>query len=198
MLPEMDGWEFLVRLKQIPDIRRIPVVIISIVADRNRGFSLGAAAVLQKPIGRQELYESLVDLGLFPLAPGRQIKVLIVDDDPKAVDLIAVRLLGLAGSVLRAYSGREAIAVARAELPDLIVLDLLMPDLNGFDVVEALIEQRDTSSIPILVMTAKGITQDDRLRLNGFVIAIMEKDGFDRDRFTSEVRRAMAGRTQTA
>jgi len=198
MLPEMDGWEFLVRLKQIPDIRRIPVVIISIVADRNRGFSLGAAAVLQKPIGRQELYESLVDLGLFPLAPGRQIKVLIVDDDPKAVDLIAVRLLGLAGTVLRAYSGREAIAVARAELPDLIVLDLLMPDLNGFDVVEALIEQRDTSSIPILVMTAKGITQEDRLRLNGFVIAIMEKDGFDRDRFTSEVRRAMAGRTQTA
>ena len=70
MLPNMDGWEFLGRIKQMPDLRRIPVVIISIVADRNKGFSLGAAAVMQKPISRQELYESLVDLGLFPSRPG--------------------------------------------------------------------------------------------------------------------------------
>ena len=72
MLPNMDGWEFLSRLKQVPALARIPVVIISIVADRNKGFALGAAAVMQKPISRQELYESLVDLGLFPLAQGRR------------------------------------------------------------------------------------------------------------------------------
>ena len=71
MLPDMDGWEFLGRLKQVPALARIPVVIISIVADRNKGFALGAAAVMQKPISRQELYESLVELGLFPLARGR-------------------------------------------------------------------------------------------------------------------------------
>ena len=94
MLPNMDGWEFLSRLKQVPDLRRIPVVIISIVADRNKGFSLGAAAVMQKPISRQELYESLVDLGLFPLSQGQTLKVLVVDDDPKAVELIAVRIAG--------------------------------------------------------------------------------------------------------
>jgi signal transduction histidine kinase/CheY-like chemotaxis protein len=69
MLPSMDGWEFLGRLKQMPDLRRIPVVIISIVADRSKGFALGAAAVMQKPISRQELYESLVDLGMFPVLP---------------------------------------------------------------------------------------------------------------------------------
>ena len=68
MLPNMDGWEFLGRLKQVPALARIPVVIISIVADRNKGFALGAAAVMQKPISRQELYESLVELGLFPMA----------------------------------------------------------------------------------------------------------------------------------
>ena len=68
MLPNMDGWEFLGRLKQVPELARIPVVIISIVADRNKGFALGAAAVMQKPISRQELYESLVDLGLFPVS----------------------------------------------------------------------------------------------------------------------------------
>ncbi len=155
MLPDMDGWEFLSRLKQAPDLRRIPVVIISIAADRNKGFALGAAAVMQKPISRLELYESLTDLGLFPVSQGHTLKVLVVDDDPKAVELIAVRVLGLASTVLRAYGGREAIETARRELPDLIVLDLIMPDVNGFDVVEALQLHPDTARIPILVVTAK-------------------------------------------
>jgi len=198
MLPNMDGWEFLGRLKQIPELGRIPVVIISIVADRNKGFSLGAAAVMQKPISRQELYESLVDLGLFPVALGRTLKVLIVDDDPKAVELIAVRVMGLAGTVLRAYGGQEAIDAAGLELPDLIVLDLMMPDVNGFDVVEALKGRPDTARIPILVVTARNITDEDRGRLNGYVTAIMEKAAFDRDRFTAEIRRAMSGRAPVA
>jgi CheY-like chemotaxis protein len=67
LMPVMDGWEFLKRLKQAPDLRRIPVVVVSIVADLNKGLSLGAAAVMQKPISRQELYASLVGLGFFPL-----------------------------------------------------------------------------------------------------------------------------------
>ena len=198
MLPNMDGWEFLSRLKQVPELARIPVVIISIVADRNKGFALGAAAVMQKPISRQELYESLVELGLFPSRQGQTLKVLVVDDDPKAVELIAVRILGLASTVLRAYGGREAIEVARRELPDLIVLDLMMPEVNGFDVVEALKERPDTARIPILVVTAKEITAEDRAKLNGYVTAIMEKAEFDRDRFTAEVRRAMSGRRVVA
>ena len=115
MLPNMDGWEFLSRLKEVPALSRIPVVIISIVADRNKGFALGAAAVMQKPISRQELYGSLVELGLFPCSQGKKLKVLVVDDDPKAVELIATRILGLAGAVHRAYGGREAIDGARAK-----------------------------------------------------------------------------------
>jgi len=67
LLPQMDGWEFLKRLKQAPDLQRIPVVVVSIVADTGKGLALGAAAVMQKPISRQELYASLVELGLFPL-----------------------------------------------------------------------------------------------------------------------------------
>ena len=67
MLPNIDGWEFLKRAKRLPALRSVPIVIISIVADQGKGFALGAAAVMQKPISRQELYESLVDLGLFPL-----------------------------------------------------------------------------------------------------------------------------------
>jgi PAS domain S-box-containing protein len=194
LLPNMDGWDFLSRLKQMPNLGRIPVVIISVVADRNKGLALGAAAIMQKPISRQELYESLVELGLFPLSKGKTLKVLVVDDDPKAVELIAVRILGLASTVLRAYGGREAIDAARRELPDLIVLDLMMPEVSGFDVVAALHDQPDTGRIPILVVTAKEITAADRNQLNGHVTTIMEKAEFDPDRFAAEIRRAMAGR----
>jgi PAS domain S-box-containing protein len=193
-LPNMDGWEFLIQMKQTPALKHIPVVIISIVADPARGFALGAAAVMQKPISRQELYEALVGLGLFPLAQDKALKILVVDDDPKAVELIAVRMLSMASTVLRAYGGREAIDAARRELPDLIVLDLMMPEVSGFDVVSALQENPDTVGIPILVVTAKTITAEDRQRLNGYVMAIMEKANFDRERFIAEVRRAMAGR----
>jgi CheY-like chemotaxis protein len=197
MLPKMEGWEFLSLIKQIPALRGIPIVIISIVADLNKGLALGAAAVMQKPISRQELYDSLVGLGLLPLEQDQTLKILVVDDDPKAVELIALPILGLASTVLRAYGGREAIDAARRELPDLIVLDLMMPDVNGFDVVAALQQHPDTARIPILVVTAKHITTADRVKLNGYVMSIMEKADFDRDRFVSEVRRAMTGRHVT-
>jgi len=194
MLPNMDGWEFLGRIKQVPALMRIPVVIISIVADRNKGFALGAAAIMQKPMSRQELSETLGELGLLPLAQGETLKVLVVDDDPKAVELIALRMADLAGTVLRAYGGGEAIAIARKELPDVIVLDLMMPEVNGFHVVEALSTAPDTARIPILVVTAKQITADDRAQLNGSVSVIMEKCDFSPDRFTAEVRRALSRR----
>jgi PAS domain S-box-containing protein len=194
MLPNMDGWELLGRLEQVPDLRRIPIVIVSITADRQRGFALGAAAVMQKPLSRQELYDSLVDLGVLPLSVGQTLKVLVVDDDPKAVELIATSVLSLASTVLRAYGGREAIEIARRELPDVIVLDLMMPEVSGFDVVEALKEHPDTARMPILVITAKRITTEDRDRLSGYVTTIMEKAEFDGERFTAEVRRAMSGR----
>jgi CheY-like chemotaxis protein len=191
-LPGMDGWEFLACIKQMPNLKRIPVVITSIVADRSRGFSLGAAAVLQKPISRQELYQSLVDLELFPPVEGRTLKVLVADDDPNAVELIAVRLRDLATIVLRAYGGAEAIEAARRELPDLIVLDLMMPEVSGFDVVEALQSDRTTCRIPVLVVTAKPITAEDRVKLDGAVTRIMEKAEFDREQFTEEVRRLLS------
>jgi PAS domain S-box-containing protein len=198
MLPTMDGWEFLSRIKQVSALRCIPVVIISMVADRNKGFALGAAAVMQKPISRKELYDSLVELALLPLSPGQILKVLVVDDDPKAVELIAARIQDLASTVLRAYGGSEAIEIAKRELPDLVVLDLMMPEVNGFDVVEALRAYSETAHIPIMVVTAKRITADDRAKLNGYVATIMEKGEFDRDRFTAEVRRAMSGRQAVA
>jgi CheY-like chemotaxis protein len=198
VLPNMDGWEFFGRLRQMRDLRNVPVVIISIVADPSKGFSLGAAAVMQKPISRQELYGALVDLGLFSSSKREQLTILVVDDDPKAVEQIAARILGVATTVLRAYSGREAIDTARKELPDVIVLDLMMPEVNGFDVVAALGEHSDTARIPILAVTAEEISAEDRAKLQGDVVGFMGKAGFDIGRFMSEVRRALAGRQPVA
>jgi len=194
LLPNMDGWAFLSGLKEIPDLRRVPVVIISSGAGPNMRFSLGAAAVMQKPISRWKLSESLADLRLVPPSESRKLKVLVMDDDPKAVELIAVYMQGLASTVLRSYGGREAIDVALRELPDVIVLDLMMPEVTGFDVVAALNQHPDTARIPILVATAKMITAADRATLSRSVMTIMEKAGPDPDRFSAEVRRAMSGR----
>ena len=194
MMPDVDGWLFLERLKESATLRDVPVVIISILADRTRGVALGAAAVMQSPVSRQELYDTLVELGLSPVSGNQTIRVLAVDDDPKSVELIAVRIRAMASEVLRAYGGREAIEIARRELPDLIVLDLVMPEVDGFDVVEALNADPATACIPVIVLTASTVTAEDRSRLNGFVATVMGKAGFDSQRFISEVRRAMAGR----
>jgi PAS domain S-box-containing protein len=192
MLPGMDGWEFLSRIKQVGKLSGVPVVIISIVAETDKGLALGAAAVMQKPVSRQELYVSLLKLGLLASTAGDPVKVLIVDDDPAAVELVAARMDEFGGiTVLRAYGGREAIEVAQRDVPDLIILDLLMPDVSGFDVVNAMRERPDTAAISIIVVTAKHLTDDDRHALNGYV-TLMNKGDFDRDRFTAEVRRAMS------
>ena len=194
MLPNMDGWEFLSRIKEMPSVANIPVVIISIVADPAKGFALGAACVMQKPISRQELYDSLISLGLIPPVGGAKLKVLVVDDDPAAIELVAVQLQGMVNVVLRAGGGREAIEIAKRELPDLIVLDLMMPEVNGFDVVDALQKDPATATIPVLVMTAKQLTAQDRSKLNGYVTSIVEKSDFKSGHFTGEVRRAMSHR----
>ena len=193
MMPDVDGWAFLEQLKSVPSLQNVPVIIISILADRSRGFALGAAAVMQSPVSRQELYDTLVVLGLSPVSGDQRIRVLVADDDPKAVELIAVRIGEMASEVFRAFGGREAIEIAQREVPDLIVLDLIMPDVNGFDVVAALNADPTTADIPVVVVTAQAITAEERTRLNGFVATVIGKAGFDGDLFITEVRRAMAG-----
>ncbi len=191
MLPDMDGWELLARIKQPGSpSAHVPVVIASIVADAQKGFSLGASAVLQKPVSREDLVTTLEDIGL-TRAPG-SIKVLVVDDDPKAVELLSAYLAEPGYAVSRAYGGRDGIAAARRELPDLVVLDLMMPDVNGFDVVQELKASPDTADIPIVVVTAKSLTAEDRASLNDYVAAILEKAGFNHGHFAREVRRALA------
>uniref|UniRef100_UPI00293D7839 hybrid sensor histidine kinase/response regulator n=1 Tax=Janthinobacterium sp. TaxID=1871054 RepID=UPI00293D7839 len=192
-LPGIDGWEFLRRLRQTDALARVPVVIVTGAADVNPALAGCAAAVLQKPVSRSQLRASLLSLGLQP-AQELTRTVLVVDDDPKAVEAIAGFLPAPAYAVVRCYSGAEAISLAQRLRPDLILLDLMMPGVSGLDVVEALKRNSGTARIPILVVTAKHITQQDRDLLDGNEegrIHVIEKAGFNQASFIAEVRRAL-------
>lgn len=192
LLPGMDGWEFLNRLKDSADIPHVPVVIVSIVGDSGHGLSLGAAEVLQKPVLAKDIHEALANLGLvFEGAVGKPVRVLVVDDDPQAVEILAAHLAQNHYQVLRAYDGREALTLARTSPPDLIVLDLLMPGTSGFEVMEELKSTPKTAHIPVIVLTAKPLGADEREQLNRHVLKVMEKSTFNHGRFIGEVRRAL-------
>ena len=194
LLPDMDGWEFLARLKTTA-WEAVPVVVVSVVADQGRGFSLGASLVLQKPITRDALDRGLQRLGLVPDAQ-RDVTVLVVDDDAAAVELLAEQLRQRDCVVLRALGGREGIDLARRFRPDLITLDLEMPEVNGFDVVEALKGSASTAQIPIVVVTGKDLTVADRESLNDHVLDIVGKAEFNHGRFIGEVERALSRASQ--
>jgi signal transduction histidine kinase/CheY-like chemotaxis protein len=192
-LPAMDGWEFLRRLRANPDLACIPVVIVSISRDAEHGLALGAARVLQKPYVQAELAQALK--GLVPGdASGARARVLVVDDNPQAIDLLATHLAEQPVELLRAYSGAEALQVVRRTRIHLVILDLLMPGTSGFEVLAELKRSAATAAIPVLVVTAKDLTPDDRERLNGGALAIMRKQRFDGAQFRAEVRRTLARR----
>jgi CheY-like chemotaxis protein len=195
-LPGIDGWDLLLRIRESNALARVPVVIFDGLADGNMALAHGASAVLQKPVSRAQLKASLDSLGLHP-AQERIRTILVVDDDPKAVEVIAAFLPAPAYAVVRAYGGAEAITLAQQLRPDLILLDLMMPEVNGFDVVSALQRNSDTARIPILVLTAKQMTALDHAALNSNAresIRVVEKSGFNQTRFIAEVRRALQPR----
>jgi signal transduction histidine kinase/CheY-like chemotaxis protein len=191
-LPGMDGWEFLIRRKDIPRWENVPVVVVSVVAEQGKGFSLGASLVLQKPVAWDTFAKGLERLGLAPDG-GRNVTVLIVDDDPVAIELLATQLLQRNYVVLRALGGREGIELARRFHPQLIALDLEMPEVSGFDVVQALKQDNATAHVPIMVVTARDLSAADRTRLNGQILSLVKKSDLDQGWFSDEVQRALAG-----
>jgi CheY-like chemotaxis protein len=192
-LPGIDGSPLLAGLREDPALAKIPVVLIPAKADGPLECTDGAAAVLKKPISRAALKQTLTTLGFYD-AQDLTRTVLVVDDDPKSVELIATYLPPPVYATVRAYSGREAILLAHRVQPDLILLDLMMPHVTGFDVVRELQDDPSTAGIPILVVTAREITSLDRQVLNADptqVVRIIEKAGLNRTDFMAEVRSAL-------
>ncbi|TAK25021.1 MAG: hybrid sensor histidine kinase/response regulator [Chloroflexota bacterium] len=175
MLPKIDGWEVLRALKNDAQTRDIPVVIASIVDNKSLGYALGAADYFVKPIDRRALLARLGRVRSSAGADGRALRILAIDDDPDALSLIGGMLPATGYQLLTASGGADGIDVARAERPDVLLLDLMMPDVSGFDVIEALRADAVTRETPILVVTAKDMTDEDRALLNGRVSAVLEK-----------------------
>ena len=193
MLPLLSGWDFLGLLKVDVTTARIPVVIVSMLDERGKGLALGAADYLVKPVRRDDLLATLRPI-ITARAEDGSCKVLAIDDDPRAVKLIET-VLGAEGlTVLAALSGAEGVQVARTERPGLIILDLLMPGADGFEVVERLRADPSTAEIPIVILTAKVIAPEERERLAAHVAHLAAKASFSRAEFVELVRRLCGDR----
>ena len=190
LMPGASGWETLDMIKAHPALDAVPVVIVSVLADEQQGFALGATKLLQKPVVRKTLLEAISAVGLDDQT-FLTSTVLVVDEDPQACAMVAAHLDRPSCKVLHAYDGRSAIETARQFRPDLMILDLMLPDISGFEVVDTLKAALDVTDMPILVLTAETVSKQDRERLNGRVSHIMEKGSFSRQDFLAEVRRAL-------
>jgi PAS domain S-box-containing protein len=192
MMPGMDGWEVMTRLKSDSELADIPVILLSIVNDRKTGFALGATEYLTKPFDRERLTAVLGRI-----SKGRSSRLaLVVDDLADNRELLRNALEGDGWTVEEAGNGLEALDRLEHRRPDVILLDLMMPEMDGIAFVERLRASERNRNIPVLVVTAKEITPADRQRLSGGVQAIMQKGAVDLSELVSQTRALLSSRRQ--
>ena len=190
MMPKMDGWAVLTALKSDAALADIPVVMATVVDETRMGLALGATDYVTKPIDRARLLATLKRCA--PGAPGA--RVLVVEDD-EATRAMVRRTLERAGwTVIDAENGRVGLERLREHSPRIVLLDLMMPEMDGFEFLEALRAEPAPQPVSIIVITAKVLTEDDRRRLNGGVEAIVQKGGRGREELLSEIRDLVAAR----
>jgi DNA-binding response OmpR family regulator len=178
MMPGMDGWTVLAALKADPESACIPVIMMSIVDNQNLGYALGAADYLLKPINRQQLVSVLQKYSLSYCTNS----VLIVEDDDNTREILTRQLSNEGWQVTAVENGRKALEAISIATPALIISDLMMPEMDGFELIHELRQQEQLRSLPVVVLTAKDLTQLDRQRLQGHVNRIFQKGSY-----TSEV-----------
>jgi signal transduction histidine kinase/CheY-like chemotaxis protein len=188
MMPEMDGWSVLRALKADPVLREIPVIMLSMIDDRSRGYSLGAVDYLTKPVDREQLHKALSRY----YRAGDDSAVLLVEDDIDTREIMARTLEKAGWAVSEAGNGQEALDVMASVQPRLILLDLMMPVMDGFGFLAALRARPEWQQIPVVVVTAKDLTGDDRDRLNGMVEDVLEKNAYTREQLLEHVRDVVA------
>jgi CheY-like chemotaxis protein len=188
LMPGLDGWAVLSQLKADPEVAAIPVIMLTIVDERNLGYALGAADYLTKPIDRDRLLAVLRKYR----RDGTAGLVLVVDDDAAHRWMVRTILEKDGFSVGEAENGRVALERVAAQRPDVILLDLMMPEMDGFEFVAALHQHQEWRAIPVVVVTAKDLTPDERLCLNGYVEKVIAKGAYSRDAVLREVRDLVA------
>jgi adenylate cyclase len=181
IMPDLDGWTVLAAIKGDPALADIPVVLLTIVDEKNRGYSLGAVEYLVKPVDREKLTQTLRRI-----CGSVRGRVLLVDDDDIIRRQMRLQLQHNGWDISEAEDGRIALARLEEARPDAIILDLIMPEMDGFEFVDEMRRRPEWHDIPVIVVTSKDLTEEDRSRLNGGVERIIHKSG--RDETLREVR----------
>ncbi len=187
MMPDKDGWVVLSELKANSVTADIPVIMLTMMDNRNLGFSLGAADYLNKPVSRERLLETV----------GKHLtnqdgSILIVEDDFASRQMLRRALEHERWPVIEAENGRVALACIEAEIPALILLDLMMPEMDGFQVIEALNKHETWRAIPVVIITAKDLTHEDLERLKGSVLQIVQKGSYNHTDLMNQVHRLVS------
>ncbi len=184
LLPGRDGWSILREFKDTIDLRNIPIVMVSVTNDQTLAYSLGVEGYLTKPVDREKL---IATLGKFRNAEDAS-HILIVDNDDRTREMISHSVAGDGSTVSVARNGVEGLARMTEHIPDLILLDLIMPVLDGFEFLRLKSQQPAWRDIPVVVVTAKELTGDDRKRLDGFVSNILPKGSVPHDQLLTQVK----------
>ena len=188
MMPGMDGWAVLTALKADPLTADIPVIMTTIVDNKNLGFALGAADYFIKPIDWDRLLAVLEK----HRKRAADSCVLIVEDDPQTRELLRRAAEKQGWQVVEAGNGRAGLERVAERAPGVILLDLMMPEMDGFEFMEGLRRRPECRRLPVIVVTAKDLTEEDRRRLNGHVIQILQKGGYSTGELLEEIRKLLA------
>ena len=186
MMPHMDGWSVLRQLKADSVLRHIPVVMVTIVTDKGMGYTLGADDYLTKPVDREMLVHVL--RRFVPEGAG---KILIVEDDPDTRVVLRRTLERQGFAVVEAGDGREGLQAVRESSPNLVLLDLMMPVMDGFEFLKTLRHDLSERALPVIVLTAKELSAAERDLLNGKVEEVLQKSADDPERVLGEIRKAL-------
>lgn len=187
MMPSMDGWTVLRLLKADPELHNIPVIMLSMIDDRTRGYSLGAVDYLTKPVDRELLQKTLSHY----YCTDKACPVLLVEDDIEARNIMACTLEKAGWKVSEASNGKEALDMMPAVQPHLILLDLMMPVMDGFGFLAEMRTRPEWEHIPVIVITAKDLSREDRARLSGCVEEVLEKNAYTREQLLKHVGEAV-------
>jgi PAS domain S-box-containing protein len=189
MMPGMDGWSVLGALKDDPELAAIPVVIVSVVDDQSLGYALGAAHYVPKPLDRERLAAILAQYR----GAGNAGRALVVEDDPINRDMIRRVLEKDGWSVAEAANGRIGLEMVAASVPDIIILDLMMPEVDGFQFTEELRRHEEWRGVPVVVLTAKDLSAADRARLANSVEQVFQKGAVNMETLAAEIRGLAGG-----
>jgi PAS domain S-box-containing protein len=187
MMPDMDGWSVLRALKVDPVLHNVPVVMLTMVDDKSKGYALGATDYLTKPVDREQLHNALARY----FTPGESCSVLLVEDDKPTREMMARTLEKSGWQVSETGNGREALEQLARQKPQLILLDLMMPVMDGFDFLLEMRANAEWQNIPVIVLTAKDLTDKDRRVLSGRVEQIVEKGACAHEQVVNLIRQVV-------